>query len=83
MRKLTTEEFIQECNIKHNNFYDYGKVVYTRSQNKITIICPKHGDFEQTPNSHLNRRGCSVCSGKKQLTLYQLLIQNTINGRIY
>jgi hypothetical protein len=31
------------------------------SNTKIVIICPKHGEFLQTPNSHLNGNGCPAC----------------------
>ena len=29
----------------------------------VTIICPKHGEFQQTPEKHINRgQGCPYCS---------------------
>ena len=28
----------------------------------MTIICPEHGPFPQSPNSHLNGSGCSDCA---------------------
>lgn len=44
--KYTTEEFIELCKKTHSEYdYDYSKVVYTGSNNKITVICPKHGEF--------------------------------------
>lgn len=45
----------------HNNKYDYSSVEYTDSKTKVCIICPKHGEFWQTPNSHLNGHGCDKC----------------------
>jgi hypothetical protein len=62
---LNTQEFIIKSNKKHNNFYDYSLVEYETSHKKIKIICKKHGIFEQTPNSHLNGRGCPFCSNLK------------------
>ena len=56
------ESFIKEANKKHNNKYDYSKVKYVNSQTKVCIICPEHGEFWQTPASHLNGRGCNKCS---------------------
>jgi hypothetical protein len=62
--KLTTKEFIEKANLVHENLYDYSKVIYVNAKTKITIICKKHGEFEQTPQSHVNSKtGCSKCSG--------------------
>ena len=49
----STETFINECNVVHNNFYCYDKTIYTGINNKIKIICPIHGEFEQIAKSHL------------------------------
>ena len=64
MKRLTIESFLEKANIKHGNKYDYSKVEYTNSSTKVCIICPKHGEFWQTPNSHLQGIGCPKCSGK-------------------
>lgn len=63
-RGLTIEKFIDTSNKVHNNFYDYSKVkkVRRRSIDKVTIICPIHGEFEQTPRSHMDGEGCPRCS---------------------
>ena len=56
------ENFILKANAKHNNKYDYSKVNYINSKTKICIICPEHGEFLQTPASHINGRGCPLCA---------------------
>lgn len=57
------EKFIENSNKKHNNKYDYSKFVYTNAKTKSTIICPIHGEFEQSPDKHLNSKyGCPECS---------------------
>lgn len=61
-RKLNTLDFIQKAVIIHGEKYDYSLVNYNNSKKKIKIICHKHGEFQQTPNSHLNGAGCPVCS---------------------
>jgi len=58
-------KFINDVTIKHNNKYDYSKINYISAKEKIIIICPIHGDFEQTPNSHLNGNGCGKCANEK------------------
>lgn len=49
------EEFIEQANRKHNSKYDYSKSIYTGANNRLTIICPHHGEFRQNPNLHINR----------------------------
>lgn len=48
----------------HNNKYDYSKVAYINSQDKITVICPTHGDFQIPMCRHL-KLGCPRCGKKK------------------
>lgn len=68
MRKtLTTEEFIERAKKIHGDTYDYSKVNYKNAKTKVTIICPKHGEFEQTPHNHLKGEGCRLCGNEKAL----------------
>lgn len=48
----TTEQFIEEAKLKHDNMYDYKLVDYTTGKDYVTIICKKHGEFNQKPTSH-------------------------------
>jgi very-short-patch-repair endonuclease len=57
--------FIEKANKIHNNFFDYSKSIYKHSKQKLTIICPNHGEFEQTPNAHLKGQGCPICNMSK------------------
>lgn len=58
-----TSRFIKEAKAVHGSKYDYSKVRYINTHTKVTIVCPKHGEFEQKPNAHVNnRRGCRKCS---------------------
>lgn len=59
--KITTEEWISKARIVHGNRYDYSKVNYVKSSQKVKIMCCKHGEFEQTPNNHLKGQGCPKC----------------------
>ena len=61
MIKLTTEEFIKKAREVHGDKYDYSKVEYKGSREKICIICHKHGEFWQNPYDHLNGHGCTKC----------------------
>ena len=61
MRIRTQQDFIAKAIEIHHGYYDYSDVVYERSNKKVIIICPIHGKFEQTPNSHLAGKGCKLC----------------------
>ena len=66
--KYTSEEFIKRAKKIHGNKYDYSKVEYDGLKNKVKIICPIHGEFEQSAGSHLNGCGCPACSGSERIT---------------
>ena len=59
--KSNIKDFIKKSNLVHKNKYDYSLVNYTGAKNKVIIICKYHGNFEQTPNSHLTGCGCNKC----------------------
>lgn len=52
----------QDFNKKHNNKYNYDFFIYSGAKIKGTIICPKHGRFEQSPTNHLSDKGCNECA---------------------
>lgn len=59
-------EFTLKANHVHNFKYQYDKVVYVNAKTPVIITCPKHGDFEQTPDVHLRRSGCRSCNSTSQ-----------------
>lgn len=52
-----TQIFIDKARKVHGDKYDYSLVNYIHSKQKVKIIHPEFGEFEQTPNSHLMGRG--------------------------
>ena len=60
--KYTKDIFIQKAKEVHDNKYDYSKVEYKGSQTKVCIICPEHGEFWQTPASHIRGYCCPKCA---------------------
>lgn len=62
--KKNTEWFIKNSVAIHGDKYDYSKTEYKRSKENVCIICPKHGEFWQTPSSHLRGRGCPKCANE-------------------
>lgn len=69
-RKSNTADFVIKANKLHNNIYSYGNVTYENNSTKVSISCPLHGNFNQTPSSHLNGNGCPDC-GSINSTLKQ------------
>ena len=65
LKRKTTEQFIKESNIIHDNKFNYDKTIYFKNQIKVIITCPIHGDFTQRPLSHLQGNGCSNCNESK------------------
>ena len=61
MIKSTRSEFILKANETHGEKYIYDLVEYNGVDEKVKIICPEHGVFEQTPYYHLKGHGCPIC----------------------
>jgi very-short-patch-repair endonuclease len=62
-KKKTIKQFIEEAMNIHGTLYDYSKSVYINYNTNLIIICKIHGDFLQTPNSHIGLKcGCFKCS---------------------
>ena len=59
--KIDNTSFIKRAKEVHGNKYVYDKINYIKNNIKICITCPKHGDFWQTPNGHLQGQGCPTC----------------------
>lgn len=64
-KKSSTDKFIEKAKLKYGDKYDYSKVDYKYSSQKVCIICPKHGEFYITPNNHLKGHGCAKCQYEK------------------
>lgn len=58
---VAKSEFFSKANAVHGK-YSYGNVTYINALTKVAITCPIHGDFLQTPSSHLNKHGCPSCA---------------------
>jgi hypothetical protein len=59
-----TKGFIDKAKNIHGDKYDYSSVDYANARTKVTIICPMHGAYLQSPDNHLRKRGCPKCAGK-------------------
>lgn len=80
LQAKTTEQFIKEAKIKHNNKYTYNYTFYTGDTNKVTITCPIHGDFSQTAGSHIGKDlcGCPTCGTINSREKQRLPIEDAV-----
>lgn len=80
--KLTQEEWIKKAKEIHGNKYDYSKVEYKGSHEKVKIICNNCGkEFIQEARAHINGAGCRECSMKK-VWQYNHVSRNKDQGRL-
>lgn len=63
-RRKTTEQFIENAIKIHGDTYSYTDIKYIKSNEKVEIICKKHGNFFQMPNNHLEGKGCLICGNE-------------------
>ena len=61
----TLAQFLTRARAAHGDRYDYSRVVYTKVETKVEIICPTHGPFWQTPLDHAGGHGCAACGVEK------------------
>lgn len=75
--KYTTEEYIERATKVHNGKYDYSKLEYKSSDEKVCVIChekdifgEEHGEFWLAAKAHIGKHkiGCPKCSGKYHYT---------------
>jgi len=67
MKASKLEKFIEKAISVHGSKYDYSKSKFVTVDTKLKIICKHgHGEFEQTPYKHINRRqGRPKCGVEK------------------
>ena len=75
----TTDLFIDELTKLYGNNLIYDKVCYINARTNVTVICPKHGEFQKTPNKLLCGQGCSKC---RRSLLESLIIQYLAKNNI-
>lgn len=82
-RTIEIDFIAKACEI-HDNKYTYNNVKYIKSQSHVSITCPTHGDFIQTPSNHLNGYGCPECGGSLKLSYDKFVtISNEIHNSKY
>jgi len=60
-RETKKQKLISQFKDVHGDRYDYSKVDYQGSKQKIVIICKTHGEFLQSPSNHYRGGNCPEC----------------------
>lgn len=79
-RLSNLEIWKQKCSKIHNNKYDYSLCnEYNGNRTLMKIICPIHGEFEQSAYKHIGGHGCKKCAEiEKQKNRHETLKNNYI-----
>lgn len=72
---LSKTKFIEAANEIHDNKFDYSLLPdYFKRSDKISIICPVHGVFEQIARDHIaSGHGCKKCRIPSAMTTDELM----------
>ena len=73
---MTQSEFIEKAKIIHGDLYDYSLVKYIGCDDKVEIVCPKHGVFKQTPYRHLRGAKCPNCESSHGETFIRMYLSS-------
>ncbi len=60
--KWTTSQFIDQAVVVHKSRYSYDLVEYNGTNSPVTLVCGKHGKFDQLAQIHLKGGGCPKCA---------------------
>ena len=62
----SNDNFKKECKYVFGDTYDYSLVNYKNSNEKVKIVCKKHGLFLKNPSDHIHKKsGCPKCKSSK------------------
>ena len=69
-------EFVEKAIKVHGVNFKYTKAIYITARIKMIITCIKHGDFLQSPDSHLRGHGCIKCFSSKPEKVIRSFLKN-------
>ncbi len=58
---LPFSTFVGKSSVAHHNKYSYVEASYAGTNQKITVVCPEHGEFAVNAHSHMSGVGCQKC----------------------
>lgn len=82
--RSNAETFIAKAKLKHGKKFDYSKVKYENSREKVKIICSNHGVFVQSPENHVQGQGCPKCCSNAPMTTKDFIKKSiSVHGDTY
>ena len=75
-KRMTSDEFINKSKSNHSKEYIYDFVDYKNMQTPVKIVCPRHGEFWQFPQVHINGGGCPTCNQSKGERMIEIFLKN-------
>lgn len=78
----TLEHFLKRAREVHGDLYSYDKVKYSSNKKDVTITCPIHGDFDQSPHNHYKGSGCPKCSFSSGASKPEEILVNQLQGAV-
>ena len=88
-RRVSKDEAISRFISVHGNTYDYSKFRIAEAMGNSTIVCKKHGEFQQTPQAHWTGQGCPLCGVERRASAsiipFDVFVKNAreIHGNRY
>jgi hypothetical protein len=80
---IRAANFLTRARLVHGDRFRYEKVAYVNKRTKVTITCPIHGDFGQTPADHARGFGCGKCDNKHPTTADFIEKAERVHGKRY
>lgn len=82
----TLAEFINDCELRFGDKFDFSKTVYTSNMADVIITCKEHGDFITTPKKFLlSEFGCEKCSRGARRVISKVWLERfkNVHGDLY
>ncbi len=73
----------EELTEVHAGRYSYEESVFINMNTGVKILCPKHGEFIQTPKKHRRGHGCPMCAAGPNTTTEFVMKAWEVHGLKY
>lgn len=67
-KRMSLQVFVQRARAVHGDAYEYLHGMGTGKRRRMTITCPRHGEFIQARDDHLGGNGCHECASHVRRT---------------
>lgn len=83
--QVSLEKFIERSKECHGDKYEYSRVSFLTTNDKVEIVCPDHGIFLQEPASHMRNHGCKDCGLQTGIVTFENFLKRAIaeHGNTY